>query len=57
MVILFEITGTMEALFVSIPESVGLLAFGVGLMTMAVMARRLLNRAEHKNEEGAAPEA
>ncbi|HEV7698954.1 MAG TPA: hypothetical protein VGO43_01860 [Pyrinomonadaceae bacterium] len=54
---LFEITGTVEALFVSIPESLGLLAFGVGLITMAVMARRLFNRAEQKNEEGASPKA
>ena len=30
-----ELTGMIEALFVSIPESVGLLAFGLGLMTAA----------------------
>lgn len=34
----------IEIFFVSIPESLGLLAFGVGLMLIAVFLRRMLAR-------------
>jgi|GEM_PF-2651894 len=50
-------SGFLEALFVSIPESVGLLAFGLGLMGVAASGRWLLNRTETKKDEEAAPEA
>ena len=35
---------TFETLLVGIPESVGLLVFGVGLILAAVFIRRLLGR-------------
>ncbi|HEY2847445.1 MAG TPA: hypothetical protein VGI80_06485 [Pyrinomonadaceae bacterium] len=50
---LFELTGMIEALFVSIPESVGLLAFGVGLMSIAAAGRWVLSQLEAKNDDEA----
>ena len=50
-------SGVLEALFVSIPESLGLLAFGIGLMGVAATGRWLLNRTETKKHGEAAPEA
>ncbi len=46
MVILFEIfnLAAIETLLVGIPESVGLLVFGIGLTAAAVLIRRLLGR-------------
>ncbi|MFL6374355.1 MAG: hypothetical protein ACJ73D_06805 [Pyrinomonadaceae bacterium] len=46
----FELTGMVEALFVSIPESVGLLVFGLGLMGAAAGGRWLLGRSEARKE-------
>ena len=48
MLILFETTGftAVEMLLARIPESVELLAFGVGLVLMAVMIRRILGRVD-----------
>jgi hypothetical protein len=45
---IFEFRGILEGLFVSIPESVGLLAFGLGLMGAAATGRWLLSRSEAK---------
>jgi hypothetical protein len=53
----FEITGMLEALFVSIPESVGLLAFGLGLIAAAMTLRWLFARTEDKTEEEASRKA
>jgi hypothetical protein len=57
MYIFLQLTGTIEALFVSIPESVGLLAFGIGLMGFAATGRWLLDRSEARNEVEATPKA
>lgn len=48
MLILFETTGfaTFKMLLAGIPESLGLLAFGIGLVIIAVMIRRLLRRGD-----------
>ena len=46
-------TGIIEGLFVSIPESVGLLAFGLGLMGAAATGRWLLSRSEEKRDDEA----
>jgi len=46
-----EFTGMIVGLFVSIPESVGLLAFGLGLMGAAATGRWLLSKAEAKKED------
>jgi len=40
---------TIEAFLLNIPESVGLLAFGVGLTATAVIIRRFLGRAGVEN--------
>jgi len=44
---LLEMTSlaSVEKLVVSIPETVGLLAFGIGLVAAAVLTRRLLKLA------------
>ncbi|HTH51146.1 MAG TPA: hypothetical protein VL501_04390 [Pyrinomonadaceae bacterium] len=55
MYMFLEFTGRVEALFVSIPESVGLLAFGLGLIGATMSLRWLLARTEAKKEEEAAP--
>ena len=47
----FDLTGMIVGLFVSIPESVGLLAFGLGLMGAAATGRWLLGRAEEKKDD------
>ena len=44
----------IEVLFVSIPESVGLLAFGLGLMGVAAAGRWLLSRSEARKQDEAA---
>lgn len=54
---IFENAGMVEVLFVSIPESVGLLAFGLGLIGAAMAIRWLLGRGDGKTEEEAAPKA
>ena len=41
----------LETLFVGIPESVGLLAFGVGLVGLAVLIRRLMGRGETRSRD------
>jgi hypothetical protein len=50
MIVLVVFTGIIEGLFVSIPESVGLLAFGLGLIGAAATGRWLLGRSEEKKE-------
>ena len=42
--------GVFHALFVSIPESVGLVIFGFGLIGVAVFGRWLLDRSETWND-------
>jgi len=54
---LFELTGTIAGLFVSIPESVDLLAFGVGLVSVAMTGRWLIGRIEDGNQSEVAPRA
>ena len=46
MVVLFEIfnLAAIETLLVGIPESAGLLVFGIGLTAAAVLIRRVLGR-------------
>jgi hypothetical protein len=51
---MFEVTGNTgvtEALFVSIPESIGLLAFGLGLIGAAVTIRWFFGRAEQRKKD------
>lgn len=52
--VLFEILNlaAIRTLLVGIPESIGLLVFGIGLVLTAVLIRRLLGRgSEEKAEE------
>jgi len=53
MFILFTITdlAAIEMLLISIPESLGLLAFGVGLVAAAVIGRWLLARGEEARDK------
>ncbi len=53
MLALFEIAnvGTVEAFIVSIPESVGILVFGIALVATAVLIRKLLGRGENETHE------
>ncbi len=48
MILLFEVSKTtaLETVAVSIPESVGLLAFGVGLVVIAIVLRTFFARSE-----------
>ncbi len=48
MLVVFNISmlATVEALLVSVPESIGLMAFGVGLVVIAVLIRSFLTRGE-----------
>lgn len=41
----------LETLFVGIPESVGLLVFGVGLVGVVVLIRRFMGRGETRNTD------
>lgn len=41
----------LETLFIGIPESVGLLAFGVGLVGIAILIRRFMGRGETRNRD------
>ena len=41
---------TVEIFLISIPESLGLLVFGVGLMLIAVFLRRMLARTTEMEE-------
>jgi hypothetical protein len=51
MLVVLEIK-TLEAFLLGVPESIGLLAFGLGLTGAAVLLRWLLSRAEAaKNEK------
>ncbi|MBX3291785.1 MAG: hypothetical protein KF881_02715 [Acidobacteria bacterium] len=40
------VVGTVEAFFVAMPESVGLLVFGVALMAAAIISRKYFRKAE-----------
>ncbi len=58
--LLFEIGNapTIESIAVSIPESLGLLVFGVGLVVVAVLLRSMLAKSEKsKSDEKVAKEA
>lgn len=60
MVFLFEIgnSPTIESIAVSIPESLGLLVFGVGLAVAAILLRSILAKSEKaKSDEEATKEA
>ncbi|MEQ1604206.1 MAG: hypothetical protein ABL999_04990 [Pyrinomonadaceae bacterium] len=48
MFLLFEIGNapTIESMAVSIPESLGLLIFGIGLVVVAVLLRSMLAKSE-----------
>ena len=48
MFILFENIGIaiLDMLLVSVPESVGVLVFGLGFTSIAILARRLFDKAE-----------
>lgn len=41
----------LETLFVGIPESVGLLAFGVGLISVGVLIRRFMGHSETRGTD------
>ncbi len=51
MFLLFEIGSPFEAMFVSIPESVGVLFFGIGLAVVAVGIRALIARTEKRETD------
>lgn len=56
MIFLFEIGNapTIESIAVSIPESLGLLVFGVGLVVVAVLLRSIFAKSEKaKSDEEA----
>ena len=53
MLAIFEFRGMFEGLFIFIPESIGMLAFGIGLMGAAATGRWLLSRSEARKEDGA----
>lgn len=60
MIVLFEITvlAAVETFMVSIPESFGLLAFGTGLVVIAVLIRSFPARGEkEKTDEKVMKEA
>ena len=42
---------TIKTLLVGIPESIGLLAFGIGLVAAAIVIRRLLGRGDAEKTE------
>jgi cell division protein FtsW (lipid II flippase) len=41
----------LSFIFSKMPESVGLLIFGIGLIVFTVLVRRVLNRAETSEEK------
>lgn len=43
------VVGTVEAFFVAMPESVGLLVFGVVLMAAAIISRKYFRKADQSN--------
>lgn len=45
-------SGTVDLLLVSIPESLGLLAFGIGLVVVAVLIRWLMGRPPEEKDDG-----
>ncbi|MFZ1700817.1 MAG: hypothetical protein WBO10_14510 [Pyrinomonadaceae bacterium] len=50
--------GALEGLFVSIPESLGVLAFGIAMIVIAVLIRRLMGRNESdKSDRGVTKKA
>lgn len=51
MMLSFIEISTIQAFLLGIPESVGLLAFGIGLVTAAVVVRWLLGRNEAAKAE------
>ena len=52
MLVLFEMMGfgTIKIFLAGIPESLGLLAFGIGLVGMAVLIRRIMGRGQTEQE-------
>lgn len=53
MLALFEIAeiGQIRAFLISIPESVGILVFGIALVTTAVLFRRLIGHGSGRKDE------
>ena len=41
----------LETLFIGVPESVGLLVFGVGLVGVAILIRRFMARGETRSSD------
>ena len=41
----------LETLFVGIPESVGLLVFGIGLVGLVILIRRFMGRGETRTTD------
>jgi hypothetical protein len=54
-ILLFEVENGMILSFV--PESIGLLIFGLALIASAVLTRRIFNKSEENNFERAAENA
>lgn len=54
-ILLFEIENNLILGFV--PESIGLLIFGLALITSAVLTRRIFNKSKENNFERAAENA
>ncbi|CAN5459171.1 hypothetical protein BH10ACI3_BH10ACI3_01420 [soil metagenome] len=53
MFVSFEVirVAAIELMFAGIPESVGLLGFGIGLVVFAVLIRRLIARSENESSD------
>lgn len=53
MLVLFEITdlAALQMFLVTIPESIGLLAFGIALVVVAVLIRWFLGRGETEKRD------
>ena len=47
----------VEVLLAGIPESVGILVFGIGLVTVAILIRRALGRGDAERNDKAAKKA
>jgi hypothetical protein len=48
-----EVYSGMRVLLAGVPESIGVLVFGLGLIAMAVLIRRILKRGEVATEDKA----
>ena len=59
MPILLKMTwlAVVEVLLAGIPESVGILVFGIGLVTVAVLIRRALGRGDAERNDKASKKA